>query len=133
MIFSINICSPFSFEGQLCTFSWVLSLLGRYFYNVYIIKQFEIVFSFNVKDNDIFLCLHNIRLSYNIYKCFNASQSECTCLHKTVNRVVSFVKSNENTYPKGRELMQMYIVVPITKRGNSTNTVYHFKAIQMID
>ena len=44
-------------------------------------------------------------------------QSECACLHKTVNRVVSFVKSNENTYPKGRELLQMYRVVPKTKRG----------------
>jgi len=29
--------------------------------------------------------------------------------------VVSFVKSDENTYPKGRALMQMYI--PITKEG----------------
>jgi len=32
--------------------------------------------------------------------------------------VVFFVKSNENIYPKGRALMQMYRVVPITKRGN---------------
>jgi len=95
------------------------------------VKVFKIVFFFNIKDNNIFIYLHNIRLSYN-----NDSvlcQSECACLHKTVNRVVSIVKSNENTYPKGRELMQMYIVVNITKRGNSTNTVYHFKAIQMID
>ena len=29
-------------------------------------------------------------------------QSECTCLHKTVNMLGFFVKSNENTYPKGR-------------------------------
>ena len=28
-------------------------------------------------------------------------QSECACLHKTVNMVVFFVKSNENTYTKG--------------------------------
>jgi len=27
--------------------------------------------------------------------------------------VVFFVKSNENTYPKGRALTQMYRVVPI--------------------
>jgi len=33
--------------------------------------------------------------------------------------VVFFFKSNENTYPKGRALMPMYRVVPITKRGNS--------------
>ena len=39
-------------------------------------------------------------------------QPECTCLHKTVNRAVFFVKSNENIYPKGRALMQMYRVVP---------------------
>ena len=45
-------------------------------------------------------------------------QSECACLHKTVNMVVfCFVKSNENTYPNERALMQMYRVVPITKRG----------------
>jgi len=36
----------------------------------------------------------------------------------TVNIVVFFVKSKEDTYPKGRLLMQMYRVVPITKRGN---------------
>jgi len=33
--------------------------------------------------------------------------------------VVFFVKSNENTYPQGRALMQMYRVVPITNRWNS--------------
>jgi len=32
--------------------------------------------------------------------------------------VVFFVKSNKNTYSKGRSLVQMYRVVPITKRGN---------------
>ena len=32
--------------------------------------------------------------------------------------VVFFVKSNENTHPKERALMQMYRVVPIMKRGN---------------
>jgi len=50
----------------------MLSLLGRYFYIVYIVNLFEIVFSFNVKDNNIFPCLHNIRLSYNIKKCVSA-------------------------------------------------------------
>jgi len=45
-------------------------------------------------------------------------QSECACLHKTVNMVVFIVKSNVNTYPKGRALIQMYRVVPITIRGN---------------
>jgi len=42
-------------------------------------------------------------------------QSECSCLYKTVNVVVFFVKSNENTCPKGRAILQMYRVVPITK------------------
>ena len=46
-------------------------------------------------------------------------QSDCACLHKTVNMVVFFVKSNENTDPKGRALMQMYRVVPITKKENT--------------
>ena len=32
-------------------------------------------------------------------------QSECACLHKKVPMVVFFVKSNENTYPKGRALI----------------------------
>ena len=32
-------------------------------------------------------------------QCF--CQLECACLYKTVNMVVFFVKSNENTYPKG--------------------------------
>jgi len=42
-------------------------------------------------------------------------QSECACLHKTVNMVVFFVKSNENTYTKGRVLTHMYRVVTNTK------------------
>jgi len=59
------------------------------------------VFFFDVKDNNIFPCLHNIRLSYNIYSALLVlCQSECTCLHKTVDMVVFFVKSNANTYPK---------------------------------
>jgi len=44
----------------------VCSLAGGYFYNMYIVNMFEIVFSFNVKDTNIFPGLHNIRLSYNI-------------------------------------------------------------------
>jgi len=41
-------------------------------------------------------------------------QSECACLHETVNMEVFFVKINQNTYPKGRALIQMYRVVIIT-------------------
>ena len=40
----------------------VCSLVGRYFYNICTVKKFEIVFTFNVKDNNICPCLHNIRL-----------------------------------------------------------------------
>ena len=43
----------------------VCSLVGRYFYNMYILKKLEIVFFFNVEDNSILPCLHNIRLSFN--------------------------------------------------------------------
>jgi len=43
---------------------------------------------------------------------------------KTVNMVVFFVKRNENTYSKGRALMQIYRVVPIRKRGNSHAQVF---------
>ena len=51
-------------------------------------------------------------------------QSEYACLHKTVNMVVFFAKRNENTYPKGRSLIQMYTVVPITKRDNCLKSYY---------
>jgi len=101
----MDVYSLVSIEGQLCTFSLVLSLLGRYFYNMYIVNMFEIVFSFNVKDTNMFPCLHNIRFFYNIYKCFSVL-SKCVCLHETVNMLIGlFVKRNENTYPKGRAVM----------------------------
>jgi len=58
--------SLFSFERQLCSFSRVLFHLLRYFYNMYILKMFEIVFFFIVKDNHMFQCLHNIRFSFHI-------------------------------------------------------------------
>ena len=57
-------------------------------------------------------------------------QSECACLHQTVNTVVFFVKSDENTYPKGRALIQMYRVVAITKRGNCVSSL--FKQVYLI-
>ena len=45
--------------------------------------------------------------------------SECACLHKAVNVVVFFAKSNENTYQQVKALMQTYIVVPKTKIANT--------------
>ena len=43
-------------------------------------------------------------------------QSDCASLHKTVNMVVFFLKYDENDYPKGRAILQMYRVVPQTKK-----------------
>ena len=52
-------------------------------------------------------------------------QSEWACLHKTVNMVVFFVKSNENTYQKGRALMQMYVQsCPYNKKRECTHVVF---------
>ena len=42
---------------------------------------------------------------------YNKRNLEHIC-HKTVNMAVFFVETNENTYPKGRALMKMYIVFP---------------------
>jgi len=75
------------------------------------------VFSFNVKEI-IYIHIYIILDFPILYG--NASvlcQSACAC-NKTVNMVGFFVKSNGNTYPKGRALMHMYRVVPITKKGN---------------
>ena len=92
--------------------------------------MFEIVFSFNVKVNNIFPSLHNIKLSCNIQKCFSIFSTECACLHKTVTMVVFFVESNENSYQKGRALMQMYRDVPIKKRGNFCQTLSTFRNVR---
>ena len=80
----------------------MLSLFGRYFYNKYIVNMFEIVFSFNVKDTHIFPCLQILDFPITSRNVSVLCQSECACLYETVNIVVFFVKSNENTYPKGR-------------------------------
>ena len=76
------------------------------------------MFFFIVKDNNIWPCLHRIRFPATYRSASVPFQSECACLHKTVNMVVFFVKSNEKTDRKGRALTQMYRVVPITKREN---------------
>ena len=84
--------------------------------NVFYSKKCEIVFSFNVKDNNIGPCSHNIRLSF-FYKMLQPIKM----LHKTVKMVVFFVKNNENTYPKERALMQIYRVVCQMNRENLIN------------
>ena len=52
-------------------------------------------------------------------------QSECACVHKTVNVAVFFVENNENTYQKGRASMQIYKVVPRRKEEYYHLTSYH--------
>ena len=52
---------------SMCSCATIIDVTIPYFR-----KKFEIVFFFNVKNNGIFPCLHNIRLSYNTYKCFSA-------------------------------------------------------------
>jgi len=76
---------------------------------MYRAKMFEIVFSFHFRTTIYFHVY--IILDFPI-------TSESACLHKTVNMVVFFVKSHEHNFPKGRALMQMNRVVPITKKGN---------------
>ena len=93
--------SLFSFEGQLCSFSWVLSLMGRYFYIMYIVKILKLCFSLLLRTIIYFhvYVILDFPITYR-----NASvlfQSECAFLHKTLNMVVFFAQSNENTYPKG--------------------------------
>ena len=68
---------------------------------MYIIKCFDNVFSFNVKEI-IYIHIYIILDFPILYG--NASvlcQSACACLYKTVNMVVFFVKSNGNIYTKG--------------------------------
>ena len=95
----------------------VCSLIGNCFYNMYIVKLFEVVFplmSRTIKHFHVYIILDFC------IKFRNASvlcQSEYTCLHKAVNMEVFFVKSKENTYSKGKALVQMYRVVTITKEG----------------
>ena len=93
----------------------VSSLVGRYSEIGCIVKSVKLCFP--LTSRTIIYVYVNVILDFPItYR--NASvlcQSECGCLHKTLNMVVFFVKSKENTYPKRRVFIQMYRVVPITK------------------
>jgi len=86
--------------------------------------KFEIVFSFNVT----IVYFHvNIILNFPItYR--NAAvlwQSDCACLHQTLNLAVFFVKVMKIPTQKGTTLLQMYRVVPQTKIGNSKLITAH--------
>jgi len=51
-------------------------------------------------------------------------QTECQCLHNTVNMEVCCFKTIKNTYPKGRALVPMYRVVSQTKSEYTLETMY---------
>ena len=113
--FKTRVLSPQCNPPYFRKFVIVCSFVG--WYNMFIENSFKFWFSLMSRTTKHF---HVNIISDFTNTCRNASvlyQSECACLHKTVNMVAVFVKSNENTYPKGKALMQVYIVVPITKRG----------------
>jgi len=39
---------------------------------MYIVEMFEMFFAFNVKDNNIYPCINNIKFAYTIYECFSS-------------------------------------------------------------
>ena len=54
-------------------------------------------------------------------------QSECMSTSNSKQKYGSFLfKNNENTYPKGRALVQMYRIVPQTKRGKFKDTLWYY-------
>jgi len=61
---------------------------------MHIVKMFEIVFSFNVKDINIVQYFIKFDFAITYINDLVFCQSEGACLHKTVNMVVFFVKSN---------------------------------------
>ena len=65
------------------------------------------------------ICFHvNIILDFSVAYKHAVVLCHSECLHKTVNMAVFFVKSNRNTNPKERALVQMNRVVTQTKRWN---------------
>jgi len=61
----------------------ICSLVGRYFFNMYIVKQFEIIYF------HVYIIL-DFPITYRTASVL--SESECTCLHQTVNMVFSLLK-----------------------------------------
>jgi len=100
--FLITLISCRIFNIYLFNFKFVrvIYLVGRYFYNMYIVNSLKLCFPY----------LSRTTLYFHVYIILDfpityrndavLCQSECACLHKTVNMAVFFVKSNENTYPK---------------------------------
>jgi len=76
----------------------VISLLGRYFYNIYIVKMVEIVFSLLLRTIIYFhvYIILDFPITYR-----NASvffQSECACLLKTVNMIVMKIPTQKGEH-----------------------------------
>ena len=91
----------------------VCSLVGRYFLTMYITEKVAIVFSFNVKDNNTFPCLHYVRHSYNI-SYINASvlcQSECACLHTAIYMAFYFVQKPTQKEEHSCKCTELYLHV----------------------
>ena len=97
----------------------VSSLFGRYFYNTYILIATRLKLCSPLMSRIItYFHVYRVLVLYFPITYRNAAvfcQSECACLHKTVNTAIFFVKSNEITQPKRKALMQMCRVVPQTK------------------
>ena len=103
----------------------VCSLAGRYFYNVYMINKFEIVFSLNIKDNNIFPCLRTIRLSYSIKKCFSHIS------HDYIKYGSFLFKTHENTYSKKGEHSCKCTELSLKRKEGiaSLNSVFHCRIL----
>jgi len=74
------------------------SLVGRYFYNVYIIKRLKMCFSYMSRRLINMNIILDMAITYRTVSVL--FQSVCACLHKNV-------ENDENTYPKERALKQM--------------------------
>jgi len=55
---------------------------------IVLVKSLELCFCFNVKENNILPCLPIKTFLKNYRNAAVLRQSECTCLHKTVNMVI---------------------------------------------
>ena len=87
-----------SIFNSLCLFVRVSSLVGGYFYNMYIVKCLKLCFPLMLRTIIYFHVYIILDFSITYRNASVLCQSECAWLHKTVNTAVFFVKSNENTH-----------------------------------
>ena len=108
--------SLFSLKGQLCTFAWVVSLLGRYLYNFKQRKLPCLLLYVDMRiliDKSISICLKE-----SLIICTHGNVLLSLTLKKTQFQTILLYTYCRNTYPKGRALMKMNRVIRQTKRGN---------------